>query len=268
MRIWHQSFTVLEDLPAYRMAMEAHIRKVVRPDTEVVMHGLLPGTYPTDYPGTDLAHASLFAIHGMQWIVQAMKAGQGGFDAFAMATIPNPLIREIRSLIDMPVVGYGEASFHLACMLGRRFGLLLFIDRMTPLLEDQIADYGLATRCAGVAPVGFTFQDVQKGFADPEPLLERFRGSARNMITSGADVIVPGEMPLNVFLASHGVSHVDGVPIVDGLAVTMKMAELLVDLRRSVGLTQSRHGWYGARPQPARVVELLRFYGMQGLLDK
>jgi len=36
MKIWHQSFTVLEDLPAYRAAMEAHIRKVVRPDTQVV----------------------------------------------------------------------------------------------------------------------------------------------------------------------------------------------------------------------------------------
>ena len=54
MRIWHQSFTVLEDLPDYRQAMEAHIRKVLRPDTAFTMHGVLPGTYPSNYPGTDL----------------------------------------------------------------------------------------------------------------------------------------------------------------------------------------------------------------------
>ena len=46
MKIWHQSFTVLDDLPAYREAMERHIRKVVLPDTEVVLHGMRPGTYP------------------------------------------------------------------------------------------------------------------------------------------------------------------------------------------------------------------------------
>jgi len=268
MRIWHQSFTVLEDLPAYRAAMEAHIRKVVRPDTEVVMHGVLPGTYPSNYPGTDLAHAALFAVHGMQWIVQAMKAQKGGFDAFAIATIPNPLIREIRSLIDMPVVGYGEASFHLACMLGRRFGLMLFIDRMIPLYEEQIASYGLTTRCAAIAPAGITFQDVLPAFADPEPLLERFRESARALIRRGADVIVPGEMPLNVVLAVNGVSEVDGVPVVDGLAITLKLSEMLADLRKSVGLKQSRHGWYGAQPDAARVEDVLAFYGMKPLLDR
>lgn len=265
MRIWHQSFTVLEDLPAYRAAMEAHIRKVVRPETTVEMHGLISGSYTSNYPGTDLAYGSLYTIHGMQWIVQALKARDAKVDAFAMATLPNPLIREIRALVDMPVVGYGESSFHLACMLGHRFGLMVFIDRMIPLFNEQIAAYGLASRCAGVEPVGFTFQDVLPAFSNPGPLIDRFKASARSLVARGADVIVPGEMPLNILLATHGVNRVDDVPIVDGLAVTMKMTELLVDLKQSVGLTQSRHGWNGAAPQPGRVEELLSFYGLDRL---
>lgn len=268
MKIWHQSFTVLEDLPAYRAAMEAHIRKVVRPDTEVVMHGLIPGTYKTNYPGNDIAYGSLYTIHGMQWLVHALRAQRAGFDAFAMATLPNPLIREVRALIDLPVVGYGEASFHIACMLGHRFGLLVFIDRMIPLFHEQIAGYGLSSRCAGVEPVGFTFQDVLPAFADPQPLIARFEASARALICQGADVIVPGEMPLNILLAMNGITRVDDVPIIDGLAVTMKMAESLADLRQSVGLMQSRHGFNGAKPDPGRVSELLAFYGIDRLLDQ
>lgn len=265
MKIWHQSFTVLGDLPDYRAAMEAHIRKVVRADTEVAMHGLLPGTYPSNYPGTDLAYGSLYTLHGMQWIVQARNAQRAGFDAFAMATLPNPLIREIRALIDIPVVGYGEASFHLACQLGHRFGLLVFIDRMIPLFREQMTTYGLASRCAGIAPVGFTFQDVLPAFRDPGPLIERFKTSARALIEQGADVIVPGEMPLNILLAVNGISRVDDVPVVDGLAVTLKMAEMLVDLRRTTGLAQSRHGWMGAQPADARVDQVLSFYGLDRL---
>lgn len=265
MRIWHQSFTVLEDLPDYRAAMQAHIRKVVRPDTEVAMHGQIEGTYTSNYPGTDLAYGALYAMHGMQWLVHAIRAQQAGCDAFAMATLPNPLIREIRSVIDMPVVGYGEASFHLACMLGQRFGLLVFIDRMIPLFREQIEAYGLATRCAGVAPVGFTFQDVLPAFQDPAPLIRRFEDSARALIRAGADVIVPGEMPLNVLLATHGINRVDDVPVVDGLAVTMKMAELFVDLKQTVGLWQTRHGWHGARPDPGRLQEMFAFYGLDRL---
>jgi Asp/Glu/hydantoin racemase len=267
MKIWHQSFTVLEDLPDYAAAMEKHIRKVVRPDTEVVMHGVLPGTYPSNYPGTDLAYGSLFAIHGLQWIVQALKAEDARYDAFAMCTIPNPLLKEIRSLVDMPVIGYGEASFHLACMLGHRFGLLLFIDRMTPLYQEQLRNYGVESRCAAIRPAGFTFQDVLPAFKEPERIIGRFQESARALIREGADVIIPGEMPLNVLLASAGITRVDDVPILDGLAVTLKLAEALVDLRRTVGLSHSRHGWTNASPRRERVREVLSFYGLDKLID-
>ncbi len=58
MRIWHQSLTVIEDLPAYADRIRQHIATIVRPDTEVVLHGLLPGTYPANYPVTTSPSAS------------------------------------------------------------------------------------------------------------------------------------------------------------------------------------------------------------------
>jgi hypothetical protein len=35
MKLWHQSFTVLGDLPGYEDAMRAHLAKVLRPDTVI-----------------------------------------------------------------------------------------------------------------------------------------------------------------------------------------------------------------------------------------
>ena len=268
MRIWHQSFTVLEDLPAYADTLKKHIAKIARPGTEVVMHGQRKGTYPSEYPGDDLAYSYLYGAHGNQWVAGALKAQQQGFDAYAMCTMPNPMIREIRTLVDIPVTGYGESAAHVACLLGQRFGVRTFIEALVPLYQERFRSYGLSERLAGVAHTGFTFHDVLAGYSDPGPLIERFQAAARAMVKStGADVIIGGSMPLSVLLASHGISRVDNVPIVDGLAATIKMAEMMVDLRRTSGLTVSRHGWHNAAPSAKRIEEVMKFYRIDHLMQ-
>jgi len=262
MRIWHQSLTVLDDLPAYEERMRAHIGNVVRPDTEVVLHGMLPGTYRGNYPGEDIAFRYLFEMHATQWAVHAINAESQGFDAFALCSLPDPLLAEIRTLVDIPVTGSGETCFHLATMYGHRFGMLLFITRMASRYWQQVESHGLARHCVGIEPVGFSFNDVQEAFANPGPLIDRFRAAARRMIDLGADVIIPGEIPLNVLLASEGVSRVDDVPLMDSLAVTLKMAEMMVDLKAHCGLSYSRRGWSNAAPDKGRIREVLDFYGL------
>lgn len=262
MRIWHQSFTVLSDLPAYRDAMERHIRRIVDPGTVVELHGMQPGTYPGTYPGADIGFAALYALHGQQWLAQGVLAQRQGFDAYALCTLPNPMLREVRSVLDIPVVGYGEAAFHLACQLGHRFGILLFIDRMAPLYQEQLHNHGLASRCAGIVSVGFSFDDVLAAWNEPARLIRCFEEAAGRLVDAGADVLIPGEMPLNVLLASHGVRTVGHAAVVDGLAVTLKQCEMLASLRRTVGLSPSRHGWMNAQPDPARVEQVLAFYGV------
>lgn len=71
MRIWHQSMTVLDVLPAYRERIQAHAKKIVHADTEVVVHGLAIDTYPSDYPGGDITFNALFSIHSLQWLGSA-----------------------------------------------------------------------------------------------------------------------------------------------------------------------------------------------------
>jgi allantoin racemase len=266
MRIWHQSLTVLEDLPSYADLMRRHVARIVRRDTEVVLHGMLPGTYPADYPGDDIAYGFLFGMHATQWVVHALNAERAGFDAFALCSLPDPMLREIRTLVDIPVVGSGEICFHFAAMMGDRFGMLLFIDRMATRYLDQIRDHGLAARCVGVEPVGFGFRDVLDAFDKPGPIIDRFRIAARRLIDHGADVIIPGEIPLNLLLASEGIDRIDDVPLLDSLALTVKMAEVFVDLKATTGFAPSRRGWRHAAPKRERVEQVLDFYGLARFL--
>ena len=266
MRIYHQSLTVLEDLPDYSKRMTDHIKKLVRSDTEVVLHGMAPGSYDANYPGGDIRHRALFNLHSMQWLAHALNAEESGFDAFALCTMPDPLLTEIRSILDIPVVGSGESCFKLAGSYGQKFGMLLFIDLMAERYRQQIDAMGLSAFSVGVQPVGFGFADVLNGFGSPGPLIDQFKTAARKMISLGADVIILGEIPLSLILASEGIRRIDETPIMDSLAVTLKTTEMMVDLKNMTGLSPCRRGWSQAQPSRQRVKDLLHFYGMDHFL--
>jgi Asp/Glu/hydantoin racemase len=261
-RIWHQSFTVLSDLGVYDAALKAHFKKVARPDTEIHMHGMKPGTYRTNYPGDDIKYGALQYLHGLQFMANGLNAEAAGYDAYAISTLPEPALREIRSLLDIPVVGYGESAMLTACMLGRRFGVLVFIDELAELVADNAVRHGLGDRLAEVRHVGFRFADVLAAFENPDALIEQFRQSARELIRAGAEVVIPGEAPLNVLLATHGINQVDGVPVLDSLGAWIKQAEAMVDLQRANGTRTCNQGYFSARPEVDRVQEIFDFYGL------
>lgn len=260
-RIWHQSFTVLTDLGAYDAALKAHFSGIARPDTEIVMHGMRPGTYQSNYPGSDIRYAGVQHLHSLQFIEAGLAAEREGFDAYAISSLPDPALREVRSLLRIPVVGYGESAMLTSCLLGARFAVVVFISELTDLIAENARVYGMAERFAGVTDVGFRFDDVLRGFSEPAPLIERFREAARQRIAAGAEVIIPGEAPLCVLLASQGVSSVDGVPVLDSLSCWIKHAEMLVDLKRQSGIGRCQRGYFNEPPPRERIDELMSFYG-------
>jgi Asp/Glu/hydantoin racemase len=193
----------------------------------------------------------------------AVQAQREGYDVYAISSLPDPALRETRALVDIPVVGYGESAMLTACMLGRKFGVLVFIDDLNDLITENVRGHGLASRFAGAQQVGFTFNDVLKGFDDAGELIERFRKAARALIARGADVIIPGEAPMNVLLARNGVVEVDGVPVLDSLGAWIKQAEAMHDLRSICGTKTCRTGYYHSLPPADRVDELLGFYDLE-----
>ncbi|OWT61789.1 aspartate/glutamate racemase family protein [Candidimonas nitroreducens] len=265
MKIWHQSFTVLSHLGVYNRALESHFARVARPGTEIVLHGMQPGTYRSNYPGADIRHVALHYIHALQFIKAAVQAQSEQYDVYAISTLPDPALREIRGLVDIPVVGYGESAMLTACMLGRKFGVLAFIDDFNELIAENARGLGLETRFAGAMPVGFTFNDVLKGFEDPSEFIERFHSAARKLIAAGAEVIIPGEAPMNILLVQNGINEIDGVPVLDSLAAWIKQAEAMHDLRTLCGTKPCRKGYYHKLPDLDRVGEVFAFYGLDRL---
>ncbi len=268
MKIWHQSFTTLSRVPEYNEKLRAHIKKIVRSDTEVVVHGSHEDTHdhrPGAGPSTDVGYAYMQALHSHQFSYAAILAEESGFDAFTLGTIPEPGIRETKSLVTIPVVGYGECAMSLAGHLGHRFGVLLFIKEMIPMIESNIERLGMISRCAAIKYVGFPSTAVLPTKDAPSDILDIFYDNARQLIADGADVIIPGEAPLSLLLNRAGITRVDDVPVIEGIAATLKTAELLVDMKHQIGTWRSTRGYYQAIPPRERVKELTQLYGISKL---
>lgn len=257
MKIWHQSLTSIEEIPEYRDAVINHILKIARPDVDVVLHGMSKDTYPAQYPGHFITYNYLQSLHKEQFIRNALIAEKAGYDAVFIGTIPDVGLIEARSLVDIPVIGYGQASMHIASMLGSKIGIVNFLAPLVDQLRFNAAQYGLAQKVGPIVQAHIGFYDILQGFKNPEPIIEKFTAATKEAIAQGADVIIPGEGPMNIFLATHNIHHIEDVPIVDSFGVGIKMCESLVDLQKVSGMTMTRVGYYNEKP-PADIVEKLR----------
>jgi hypothetical protein len=120
-------------------------------------------------------------------------------------------------------------------------------ERYLRLLEQRIRLFGFEDRFIKHRPVRYFEEWIWPYMLDafegkPEELIERFEKEALGMIKDGADtVIVPG-YPLGAALAMAGYREVanTGAMVVDGNAAALKMAEILSELHRSIGLAPTR----------------------------
>ena len=101
-----------------------------------------------------------------------------------------------------------------------------------------------------------TFADVGKGLEEGSAIVEAFTHTVRKAIALGAEAIIPGQLYLSEAIVRAGVTRIDEVPIVDGLAAVVKMAEVMADFKK-LGITVSRRGYTHARP-PDDVLEHAR----------
>jgi Asp/Glu/hydantoin racemase len=254
MRIWHQGFIEMQTVPRYQAALESHLAAVCAPGTQVDIHGVAPGTYTPDATPADIArHAYLMSLEVHQILDNARRAEREGYDAVAIAILQNPGLREARTIVDIPVAGYGEAAMHVACMLGRRFAAVAFNGDLAAVWEAEVTLAGLTDRSAGWSDMDISYADVVAAFDRPGPVVDAFRRAAGAALDRGADVLIPGQTILAEVLWQNRVWSVDDAPVVDAVGTTIKVAELLVELRRISGVTAARRGYYGSKPPEALV---------------
>jgi allantoin racemase len=172
-------------------------------------------------------------------IVQAEKEG---YDAALITCYFDPMLRDIRQAVDIPVVSLCESSLLVAAMIGAKFGIVSIGPETNYDYEENIAKYGLKERAVPIRPVPETTDEQPEALIDAHRAIESFKKVARGLIADGAEIVIPvcGLMSPALRLAPgaekeypNGLTEVDGVPVMDVLGATVKMAETLVSLKQS-----------------------------------
>lgn len=212
-------------------AMTAEITAAARaaaaPGTEVI--GL---TAPYGVDGVDTQFESLLSAVAVMDLVVTWDGPP--VDAVVLAGFGEHGREGVQELVDVPVLDIAECSAQVAMLLGRRYGVVTTLARSAAAIEDRLLLAGLSARCSGVRATGMTTAQTD---ADPDAAAAAVVEQARLAVTEdGAEVICLGCSGMAGITAR--VAEALGVPVVDGVAATVRMAEVLVGL----GLRTSKIG--------------------------
>jgi Asp/Glu/hydantoin racemase len=226
-RIWAQGATDQVGHAPYLGKLLPHLKAVADPGFEVEFH--------TTTPSVTTVHALSEFRFSHEVIRGAIRAEREGYAAFYMNHFQDVGLLEARASVRIPVLGLGETTLLHACTLGRRLGLLCINKAFISTHWDQVTRYGLRERVTGVLAVDATIADWMEAFRSPErkaQLWSVFEREARGLIDAGADVIVPtGGIPMMLFGNAPN-ANIDGAPIVNGVTVVIKAAEMAIKLKR------------------------------------
>lgn len=169
------------------------------------------------------ADGDLAAPH---FLAELVKAEAEGARAVIIACFDDTALAEARTRVAIPVIGIGEAGYHAAILMGKKFSVVTTLSVSIPVLEKNLADYGLASHCLKVRASEVPVLDLEKEGSDAREKISA--EIARAIAEDGAGAIVLGCAGMADLAAALSDQH--GVPVIDGVAAATGFARTLVGL--------------------------------------
>ena len=165
------------------------------------------------------------------------EAEKQGYDAVVPLGTLDLGVDAGRCNVDIPVVGPSESMLHIASMLGRRFGVIMYDDFVLPLGYRMVERFNMMHKIVGWRTCGFELPDI---IDNRDKVVNTFVEKARELIKLGADVILPmGITQCPVHIKPDWLMKELGVPVVEGIGAPIRFAAMLVSLK----LNYSRVYW-------------------------
>jgi len=258
MKIRYQSAVEMARMSQYGAALQEHFKRVAASDTVVDLHGAPAGTWGDLQPAKVSGYPAIFhAIMKSIFIRAALDAERDGYDAFILGTSIDPALREIRSLVDIPVISMSETAILVACTIASKIAIITPTDETGMIVCDHLENSGFGARISSVEVISPALADdaLNAALGNPDELLQRFTQTAQKAIQKGAEAIFPAEGILAEVVAGNGLADIDGAQILDPIGLAVGFAEMRIHMRHKLNLQTARRQCY-RKPPPELMAHL------------
>jgi len=200
----------------------------------------LPNNYQVDFTFTEFGSDNVESYYDKAittpYILEKVLEGEkNGYDAIIIACYDDPGVEAAREIAEIPVIGPGEASLHIASMLGFNISIVSpgiggGMKRGKCKQKFEIEKHeriGLSRRITSMRGIGLDCSEIDK--ESLERLFSLLLTEGKKAVEEDlADVLVLGCSGLKRF--AEKLQEKLGVPVIDPLVAALKMAEVLVDM--------------------------------------
>lgn len=177
-----------------------------------------------------------FSVPGL--LAEITKGEAISVNAHIIACFDDTGLEAARSVANAPVIGIGEAAFHMASLLAHRFSVITTLSRSIAAIETNLLKYGLERRCVRVRAAEVPVLALEDPTSDARARIDAEIVAA--LRKDRCEAIVLGCAGMADL--ANTLSRTHGVPVLDGVACAVKLAEGLAAL----GLRTSKRGAYAA----------------------
>ncbi|MEL6889043.1 MAG: aspartate/glutamate racemase family protein [Pseudomonadota bacterium] len=151
------------------------------------------------------------------------KASGQGASAIIIGCFDDTALDAARALATCPVIGIGQAAYHLAAVAGGRFSVVTTLDISVPILEHNISTYGLANQLGRVRASGVAVLDLEQ---DPNAATPKVRAQIDSAAREdGIQSVVLGCG--GMVDIDQGSAHHHGIRLIDGVRAAAAFATQL-----------------------------------------
>ncbi|WP_417667109.1 aspartate/glutamate racemase family protein [Roseibium sp.] len=208
--------------PNTTASMTAKIGEAARaaagPGTRIT--AINPDEGPAAIQGPDDGAA---ALPGLLALVKAQMTSDEPADAIVIACFDDTGLWQLRRRWPVPVIGIGEAAYHMAALSAERFSVVTTLSVSVPVLEDNLRLTGLAGRCARVRASEVPVLALEDPASNARAKVEQEICNALEEDEVGAIALGCAGM---ADLADELTARFS-VPVIDGVSSAVKLAEIL-----------------------------------------
>jgi allantoin racemase len=148
------------------------------------------------------------------------------YDAYAFACFDDLALAESRRITGVPVVGTCEAGIAAVRTIARRFAIITTVHAAVPGIALLLARYGAADVCT-IRAAGIAVAAAADGGDETEGRIVEAAEAA--IAEDGAEALLLGSGGLTGYADALALRL--GVPVVDGVAAAIKLAEAVAGMR-------------------------------------